>query len=151
MDQQGNVGTVTKLSDTTSCWVKLDNGKNDYYLGWMLKPAGGAPAGGQQAANNNAGKTNPTNNNGGGGLANGRYECSYLGGSIVIGGGNIYIDGPSSYRGTNGASGQMQVNGSKINFTSGPLSEYGGDILAGGRIGLHTKGQTFNNMTCAPK
>ncbi len=66
---------------------------------------------------------------------------------------DIQIDGPDTYRDKNGNKGKYQLDAKtgKIVFTSGPLQQASGKLLAGPKIGLNMTGGSFYNTVCGLK
>ena len=143
VDREGNAGSIKERRES-GCVVKLDNGKTDYNLFWMLRPEGGKPG----AANTPPGRQ-PAGD-GTGELKRGKYQCYYLAGSSMnyafI---DIYIDSASAYRDQKGTGGKYRIEASKkIVFESGSMTKVNAQLLGSGKIGLNMSGGNFYNTTC---
>jgi len=127
-DKANKSGTVLAMSDQM-CHVRLDDGKETYYLFWMLRAAGASAETSDR-------------------LVPGTYEC-FAGGRYTFM--DMKITGAATYSSA-GASGRFHVEPSrKIVFETGPLSKNFAHLLAGPAIGLNTDGGTFWATTCELK
>lgn len=128
-DRENRSGAVVEANGP-DCRVKLDSGTTRYYLAWMLKPEGAAPA----AVD-------------GGALTRGRYACWAAAG--VAGTLNLEIKSDSTYAG-NGKTGAYTYDRQtrKIAFQSGPWEGFHGARLESGKIGISSRPGGFYNTTC---
>jgi hypothetical protein len=131
-DRAGKTGTVVSSSDPTSCWVQFPDGKKDYYLGWMLRPAGGAKPAAAAVATAIPAK---------------KYQCyasgNYLFMDLIIKDGSNYTDG-------GGKAGKFAYDPKTqmINFQSGPFKGQYSKYRGKDGIGLASKPTTFWATVC---
>ncbi len=130
-DRDGRSGVVVR-AEGASCHVRIDGGvAEEYYLQWMLTPAGQAV------------EAEP-----GGALETGNYACWTANGvagtlRLVIRNGSQYADGE-------GNSGNYTYDAASggIQWTSGPWGGFYGTKLGPGKIGISSRPGAFSNTTC---
>ncbi|MDP3856129.1 MAG: hypothetical protein Q8Q73_00050 [Stagnimonas sp.] len=130
VDRKNQLGTVVAV-DGTSCKVRLANGSEDYYLGWMLKSASEPAA---QPA----------------GLAVGPYRCVAGGGSA---GGFDLVVGPEGTYSSAGSSGEFRLDqgSGKLVFPTGSLKGMFGKVLGEGKLGLSSRDGGYSGTVCNAK
>jgi hypothetical protein len=138
VDRKGQTGTVTKVqSDGIYCYVDIDNGpKNDYFIYWMLKPAGGNPAAYDAAMT---------------GVKPGRYECwMRAGGSLNYMFMDVNIRDASNYTDKKGVAGTYSFDAASkvITFKSGPQAGSYSKLMEPGKIGISSQQTTMFNVVC---
>jgi hypothetical protein len=130
-NRENRSGVVVR-ADGPSCHVKLDgSGAEEYYLQWMLRPAG-------QTAEAERG----------GALETGSYTCWTANGvagtlRLVIRNGSQYADGDG-----NSGSYTYDAASGRIQWTSGPWGGFYGTKLGPGKIGISSRPGGFSNTTC---
>ncbi len=130
VDKQGRTGTIVRMVNDDLCMVKMDeNGKEDYFLFWMLTEQGKS--------------SEPSVK-----LVPGTYECYQSGQYTFM---DMHITGSNTYR-TDAGSGTFRTGPSnKLVFESGPLAKYTSKLEAGPGILLSTNGGSFYGTSCELK
>lgn len=129
-DKMNKSGTIIDIDRYMSlCHVRLDDGTENYYIFWMLRPAGASVETSDK-------------------LVPGTYECYQSGRYTFM---DMKITGLNTYSSA-GSSGRFHVEPSrKIVFESGSLAKYHAHLLAGPSIGLNANNDSFWATTCELK
>lgn len=130
-DRENRSGVVVR-ADGASCHVRIDgSATEEYYLQWMLRPAGQAAEAGRGEA-----------------LETGNYTCWTANG--VAGTLRLVIRNESQYADGDGNPGNYTFDAASgvIRWTSGPWGGFYGTKLGRGKIGISSRPGGFSNTTC---